>query len=597
MTVQPPSYEQLIQEVFIDPIRSVVVVDDKFPTLEGLLAAAARKGDLPSTADFDVSWEIDKAQGIVQFCHSRERPWLVEFHDGQPPLEGEEAAIADHLSQSDLMILDYHLDPRNPDDGTAAIEILRRIALNDHFNLVLVYTRGSNDAAGDIERVWREIVIGLSTAASALSCDSDDLATARSVIEELEEQDESFTGRVRGAIDDQAYLSVRKDCMGVSWNWSELLQKQRFLAPFQAALGQAITLSPDDKVLVLRWALHERQESLQDKLSRRNLGQLLWQFDGTSQVNWVRTDRLFLTVVSKREEPAELPELLCKALRGWRPEPHRLLMSRMRTVLAEVGVQAEDEVLANRHLQKAWFNDLQTPDPQESRWKIQATVARQWERLGDALGEAVGEYGEKLSAWLLTNPEEARADVLFRGLSEEDVRKHRNCYVCSKPVAGHHLMTGHVIETANHLGAPEKWLCLSPACDLVPRPRKGWHERLTGYIPFIAVELHADDNGWKDATRGNHVFLKLDNQVECYRFTPGKTDAAPRWEQMLAHRQGFCHGESELKINRISVTQGTDEVIVTPSSARIVAQLRYEYALNLLNKLGATLSRVGLDFE
>lgn len=32
-----PSYSDLIHEVLIKPIRTVVVVDDEFPTLDGLL--------------------------------------------------------------------------------------------------------------------------------------------------------------------------------------------------------------------------------------------------------------------------------------------------------------------------------------------------------------------------------------------------------------------------------------------------------------------------------------------------------------------------------------------------------------------------------
>lgn len=37
-------------------------------------------------------------------------------------------------------------------------------------------------------------------------------------------------------------------------------------------------------------------------------------------------------------------------------------------------------------------------------------------------------------------------------------------------------------------------------------------------------------------------------------------------------------------------------MIQTPYSARVVAQLRYEYALNLVQRLGGTLTRIGLDY-
>lgn len=604
MTGQPPTYDELIREVFIDPIRSVVVVDDKFPTLDRLLEIAARAGDSSSASDFDKSRDFDAAQGIVRFCHTRERPWLVEFHDGQPPLEKMEAVIADHLSQSDLMVLDYHLDPNDPESGDDAIEILRRVASNYHFNLVVVYTQGSIEAGGDIERVWQKIVIGLSTADPALTCHPNELVQAQKLIERLEDQDAGILDNVRAAVGDDAYLGVREDCRSKSCGLASLMQEKQYLSPLSATLDRAPDLHSKQKCQLLRWALHQRQEALRENFAQDDLGPIRWAFDKSSKVNWIRTDRLFVTVVSKREAPGELPNLLCKALRRWGPEPHRLLMSMMRTVLAEVGVKAEDEVLANRYLQKAWFDDLMIEREQERRWKIQATVSRQWERLGDALTETVGACADKLSSWLRECPTAPQPDALFEDLDDAQVLKHRNCYVSTKPVTGHHLTTGHILEIDD-----TTWLCLSPACDLVPGQRdRGWHKRLADHLPFVAVQLYPDDEQQclGAANRGNHLFLTVDGQVACFSFTPtasssaetANDDAAPRWEQMFASRQGRCNEDFRVQIRRIrSAESDRGELTIECASARIVAQLRYEYALNLLHRLGATLSRVGLDFE
>ena len=42
--------------------------------------------------------------------------------------------------------------------------------------------------------------------------------------------------------------------------------------------------------------------------------------------------------------------------------------------------------------------------------------------------------------------------------------------------------------------------------------------------------------------------------------------------------------------------KGSNGMIQKPYSARVVAQLRYEYALNLVQRLGGTLTRIGLDY-
>jgi CheY-like chemotaxis protein len=150
-------YGRLIEEVFIDPIRTVVVVDDEFPTLDALLDK--------ELGNPDRSWKPEnakRAQEIIRFCRDDKRRWLVEIHDGKPPTSiAAESEAASHLHQSDLMILDFHLDEKRPNDGGDAIRILRRLADNDHFNLVVVYTKGTGETGGDIPRIVREIALGV----------------------------------------------------------------------------------------------------------------------------------------------------------------------------------------------------------------------------------------------------------------------------------------------------------------------------------------------------------------------------------------------------------------------------------------------------
>jgi hypothetical protein len=46
----------------------------------------------------------------------------------------------------------------------------------------------------------------------------------------------------------------------------------------------------------------------------------------------------------------------------------------------------------------------------------------------------------------------------------------------------------------------------------------------------------------------------------------------------------------------LSVELGSKGLVMRKYQAQVVAQLRYEYALNLMQRLGTSMTRVGLDF-
>jgi hypothetical protein len=118
-------------------------------------------------------------------------------------------------------------------------------------------------------------------------------------------------------------------------------------------------------------------------------------------------------------------------------------------------------------------------------------------------------------------------------------------------------------------------------------------------MPFMAVKLEKADQGKaiEKANSSNYVFFRIQGVIEAYTFYPSaETAKNPSWEQMFASNQGRFAGESR-NVDIWRVSGSADTLSITgPGRATIVAQLRYEYALNLLQRLGTTLSRVGLDF-
>lgn len=594
-------YGSLIEEVFIKPIRTVMVVDDEFPTVDALL-----QKELDGSGKWGAV-NVSRARKIIQSCREDSRRWVVDIHDGQDFGVVEKQGLeASHFHHSDLMILDYHLNPNHPDDGADSVAILRRLASNDHFNLVIVYTKGYAEQGGEISRVVREVALGLSSFDERLVLKPKAGDRVKHLIEEWEDADEHIAQKILDAVDDTIFLMVKAQ-KSEKIDWPVVCAWPEFEG-FRALVESGPELVSRSFSLFLQYSLHHRQELLKAKMSVDNFGRINWDLGADLATNWIRTDRLFVTVVSKTEEPSTLPDKLLAALTRWNPEPHRLLMSKMRAELDERGVLAEGTVLDNTPLQVGWLQEYLTEDVYERQWKVHSTVNRHWEGLGDSVRFGVTEFAERLASYLLGKGGANIIDQWYPNPSHSEVKSYLNSYVSSKvSVEGSYLTTGHVVKLESGKAEGCFWLCLSPACDLVPGQKSsGWSKRLGEFTPFMAVELFSvkTEDALEKAFAGNHLFLKIDRELKCFSFTPplslkddplGEKVSNPKWEQMFVGDQGrFENATTNIVVARAFGADGVLQFNNGP--ARVVAHLRYEYALNLLGRLGANLSRVGLDF-
>jgi hypothetical protein len=165
--------------------------------------------------------------------------------------------------------------------------------------------------------------------------------------------------------------------------------------------------------------------------------------------------------------------------------------------------------------------------------------------------------------------------------------------------------------------AIQRWVCLSPICDLVPGQKTsvGIYGDVGKGKPFLGVKLHKR-NGNLDATKINsNNFLFLPNssdsgEVNKYGFYKGSgTDPneslSPHWSLFVAENGGqFDPKKRSIRIAKIGFDEQASENSTEEipglnfkyHQCEIVAQLRYEYALNLIQKLGAEQTRVGLGY-
>lgn len=596
-TASVSEYRDLIKEVYIDPIRTVVVIDDEFPTLDNLIDEKLST-ELTSCYTEEYKENADKVRKILAACRHNERRWMVDVHDGKT---NNDPSIGSYLHQTDLMILDYHLDG-NDGNGDKAIAILKELAKNNHFNMVIVYTKGYGSDNGEMERVINEIALGLTFNKQSSGLSTEKEKNVKEQFNDWDDDEEGFSDSLKPKISEQMYLSYRS-------NPKNYLNQPEF-QNIRDTLNQK-TISPSFEIKVddiVQWLLFEKQKNIQKKLSDFDLGQIFIS-ESKLEPNWIRTDRLFLTVVKKSEQPDTLPDKLLNALDGWCPAPHRLLMNKMRFLIDDLGVFVQTEVLSDRYTLAGWLKNLIEPDEQARNHIITNSIEQHWKALGEALRNDIKAFADNLVDHLTKESKSSSKSAVIKkhsginindALEKQNINKYINCYKSTKPVDGFHLTTGHILEVCVD-SEKEYWICLSPACDLVPKKNpKGIALRADNSMPFTAVKLEKANikNALTNITHNIFLLLKIDNEIDAFTFHPnGDIKTNPAWEQLIAEESGrFELEKKELQIWRLGGSEN-DCIVMKKHSARIVAQLQYEYALNLLQRFAATQSRVGLDFS
>lgn len=579
-------YAEFISEAFIKPIRSVLIVDDDYPTLDEMLELEiAHKGEgrPPRTGKkwYDAPQRI---KNVIDSFRRPERPLLVDIHDGANVDAKGDAKVASHLHQSDLLVLDYELDKTRPGDGARAIEILRGLTSNDHFNLVVVHTSENLDVA------YREIILGLLAPLNDELTDEEREQTAQLIAEREDVQEDIITSLGEAVTFDQ-YLYARRF---PGTYMRTMGQGQQPYSGF-CALADAAGWNNGSRRLLLRHLLSQIEGPLRSRMRGAAAASLKW---STAGVKWIKSDSVFVAFSSKADHDDLFGDLQ-QALEAWNPAPSRLFLAKLRAEMDEYGVVAQTEALERQHALAHWYGRLLRSGGDERRWLIAESVARHSDQLLNTILRRVETFA---TALVDAEAKAAGGDVdgrcnehfsvnLSKPQSKKKAEREHNAFVCSKVPQGWHLTTGHVFKMED-----EHWVCLSPACDLVPGQAKAHNEIFGDRLPFLAVKLHpVSDGGAPDVNSNLFIFLTLAGDVKAFCFnSQGKEATAPVWRTFYAERRGVFSDNFTFKIS--ATKAGSRKLVSVVHQAQVVAQLRYEYALNLLQKLGISMTRIGLDF-
>ncbi|MDE0159080.1 MAG: response regulator receiver domain [Candidatus Dadabacteria bacterium] len=578
-------YYPFIEEVFINPVRSVLIIDDDYPTFDEVL-----RDDNGQKKDWHSTPDRNRIYKVIRKFRERSHPLLVDVSDGTN-IPADPGKIS-HLHQSDLLVLDYELDKTSPEDGTTAINILRGLMSNRHFNLVVVYTQV------ELDKVFDEVRWSLIDESDD-SLSPEKLKEAEKLIEESEDKLEGFEQQLRESLPAEGYFYSRLN----SKKYLRDMAKGR--QPYSAFYDQIKELdwNSDQKKLVLRYLLKEIERK--NRSSEDKSFSLSWSRP-TGPVKWIRSDSAFVAF-SQKSDDDDLIKKLQSALNNWCPNPSRLFLTKIQAEINESGFVAQEQALNNDHAAAYWYERLlQADDEAERHWLAAENIARHSDQLMDiVLGNVEGFVNKLIEAEIerieekgenIGNLCKERFDIDL-GNADTRIRAalEHNEFVCNKKPEGWHLTTGHVFSMCNG----EYWVCLSPACDMVPSQISDWNKQTSGdNLPFIGVKLlfSKDSITLKHIRSNRIVVLKVNGEIKGFSFNDlSEEGSTPFWNLLYAENQGKFANDFRFKVLRTE--KNGENLIFNSYEAEVVSQLRYEYALNLIQKLGVSLTRVGLDFS
>lgn len=615
--VEGATFSNLVREAFIVPLRSVLIVDDQYPTWEEILNSAmveaVKDAEIVSRSAIK-QWrgEPNGPLEVIKQFRNGNPGFVIDIHDAVPAsglstLEASEppAALASHLHQSDLLVLDYNLEGDSSGLGGAmARDILQSVLANNHFNLIVVHTGEDN-----LDKVLFDCLLSLMSCCSS-DFDSNLLVRIAKLDQKLQEllDDEKFDKQqLPQHFDIREYIECRRRDIDQKKLFAEYMKCGGVLA----SLGQwanDLGLVGGERRVFLYWAIREFEKTKSSLFSENTHDGLNWK--NSPRCKWLRTGRGFVVFVEKGAEDL-LAELL-RALEDWAPTPSRLLSAKYRHEFNRIGVEVEDRTLSKSHVFAHFYNDICDPGSheygEEAKGRVRIAklkdhVSRQSEAISFHIEDKIAEFGERIVSVDTDNGNNFIGSYGVDLTDAAEARKavsHYNSYISTLPlkVGVDQLDSGHVFQLDT-----EWYVCATPACDLQPDQTSiafgGSSDELKPFTALLLKKVDIQDLSAPHINSGAYCFVESPpGEIVGLGLRLLSEDGKPTnekvtWRTFLAMKNGLIENDKfEILRPKLNGAALESELM----EAQVIAKLRYEYALNYIQKVGASVSRIGLGY-
>jgi hypothetical protein len=552
----------MIWNTYVAPLRSALMIDDKFPTYEDMLEHQQLR-DAGKNVE-PISYDYDNLATLLAECRK-----LHLLCDVIRRVDDLVEAQLEHLGKSDLVVLDYHLDPLADANPEKAIAILQRLARTPHANLVVVYTLET-----PLDRVRRTVACRFRGAA---------LMQQRPTLNLDQEEFVQMWQPDLSSSEIDAYL--RRD-------YRTLLDQGSSLAKELSA--QKIPRSAFQFLIPEVIEEHLRKHFLPADAIPAATPNPVEMNGPESQHQWLSFGNVFVVFVAKNRNLSIFAELEA-ALLEWQPLPMKMMLAHIRNRFEKGGFQFEEEILADSQKLTGWFFHALTGEDPELQQRLKQLWARLLDGLRGQLTQSVTEFGANILGPSITNLGAKGHDLdkvwlqkclrlakqlAGGGRCSDDSRilHALNAFLCSEEYDGSHIRTGTVcklIANGGDEGTKEQWLlCASPACEMVPRPPTGsgaWTHDLDPLMAVTVLRLEPQKNfqtPLANASNGKHIFLIVDGEPMSFEVVDAKT-GHPNSEVIFVADRGMTNAKSIVDayfIRRRTILEtGTASTAATPT--------------------------------
>lgn len=623
-------FQELVNEAFISPLRSVLIVDDQYPTWEEIFNSNVTGEAYSKEAEANTAgklWRSDSSVAgeivnLIKKFRDQKPGLIIDIHDGasvdnsQTSASGETPKqLADHLHQSDLLILDYNLEgPEAGTGGDTARKIIASVLDNQHFNLVVVHT--SEDLTKSIHECLRALLPSCTSKISE-ACEIE-INELDELIVEKEDIGEFDRSHIKDKLDMGTYLEARNSDGSIINSARRDFMKEKGAFADLKAWADQLELTKRQQQHFFYWAICTFEKPyLSDFTSTPPTG-LSWSI--TDDHKWLRTSRGFVCFVKKG--PENLLSELEAALVDWKPTPSRLLSAKYRHEISRIGAEVEDSSLRHKHAFAKFYETIIKPGKDSLSeeqiellryYKLKDHVSRQSEMISFLVEDNVAEFGKRIYDADASNGFSFKQHYgvdLDRDADKSKAIKQYNHYVCCLPSKKdissesnikEQLDSGHIFKIGGNW-----WVCATPACDLQPGQNViAFKKGDPDLMPFTAMPLFLAKNDDKitDSHINSGSYCYVDYCGEIIALGPHEAldnNKKPpiqkvNWKTFVAKKGGLIvNGKLQLLEFELALEDG--KIKTYNREALVITKLRYEYALNYIQKVGASVARIGLEY-
>ncbi len=538
-------YQQLVAKTFLDQIKNVLVIDDEFPSYGNLLESKGKAG-----------LKTDKAIELFKFFQNEKR-LSCSFEN---PMENcSKSQIPYMISNSDLLIIDYHLNPKDDTDSSDALDIIKKLAGSPSFNLIIVY---SSYAEGEYSKIIFEIF----------------LALKKVQYQELDRETKEFIDN------NNDILEYVKSRLSVKDAINYLCDGKDGIKPLLTEIEKHIKKTTDK-----RYTLGVVKYAIDELFLKGHHNGVFDEIRADIEGKYITGNGVFICIAGKKDtHPDQTWTQLENSLKAWMPHPVNLTLHGLLNELKGNAPEHISSILSDKNTVNGWVTYAK-PKAQNSAWNITALAENLMSELSVSIIEKYFS-GKKNSFELFPDVKKLipsdRSDI-FHAL---------NKYLCSYgKVIAVHLTTGIILFRKKEDGE-EYWLVLNCSCDLVPEQNSlKWKKNTTKeWMPYTAVKLEIGDDGLLcDARDSEYIFIRHGDKNISLRFRESN-NSNPHYEVFYAEKEGRFAESKKLKAHRFIVDKQIPSLEVI--EFEVIAQLRYEYACRFLQMLVSNKGRIGVDF-